>query len=381
MDLDGIRVLDLTRLLPGPYATQLLADMGADVIKVEQPGRGDYARDMDDGTGVFQAVNRGKRSIALDLSSEDGQEAFHRLAADADVVVETFRPGVTERLGVDYEAVAETNPGIVYCSLSGFGATGPHRDRVGHDLNYIGMAGLLDMTRETSDEAPVIPGYPIADMAGGLFAAFSILGGLLSRELGDGTGEHVDVAMTDVVMSLSQPVAGEALAGGDPRPGETALTGQLPCYDVYETADGEHVTLAALEPHFFVEFCEAVDRPDLADHHMTTDPDERLALREELADIFASQTRAEWETRLGDVEAMVAPVHSPAEALSGEQARARELVVEGGSTPRVGFPAIPSDGLPEADESLPDLGEHTRAVLAEAGFDEETISDIEAEAE
>jgi alpha-methylacyl-CoA racemase len=376
MHLDHVRVLDLTRLLPGPYATQHLADMGADVVKVEQPGRGDYARALDDGTGVFQAVNRGKRSVALDLSTDEGRAAFLDLARDADAVVEGFRPGVTDRLGVGYEDVREVNPGIVYTSLTGFGATGPNRDRVGHDLNYIGMAGLLDMTRADPDAAPTIPGYPVADMAGGLFAAFGTVSALLSRELGDGDGEHVDVAMTDVVASLSQAVAGQALAGEDPRPGETSLTGALPCYDVYETADGRYVTLAALEPQFFETFCEAVDRPALADEHMAADPEVRAEVREELAEIFRSRTRDEWEDALGDVEAMVAPVHSPAEALDGEQIRQRGLIEEGGDVPRVGFPAVPSGGLPESDETLPALGEHTAEVLREADVAAEEIDAI-----
>src|SRR6056297_3088540 len=255
MRLDGIRVLDLSRLLPGPYATQLLADAGAEVIKIEDTDAGDYARVMppytDDGVGaIFDAINRGKRSVALDLKSDEGREAFLTLAESADVVFEQFRPGVVDRPGVDYESVRARNENVVYCSLSGFGQTGPHADRVGHDLNYVGMAGLLDMTRADEDSPPQIPGYPVGDMAGGLFAAFSIVGALLSRELGNTGGEYVDVAMTDVVASFSQSIAYDALAGEEPRPGETALTGDGPWYDIYECADGRYVTIAALEPKF-----------------------------------------------------------------------------------------------------------------------------------
>lgn len=377
MDLTDVRVLDLTRLLPGPYATQLLADMGADVIKVEQPGRGDYARDPnEDGTGVFPMVNAGKRSLTMDLKADEGREAFLGLVEDADVVVEGFRPDVMARLGLDYDRVREHNPGIVYCSLSGFGATGPHRERVGHDLNYIAMAGLLDMTREDPDSKPVIPGYPIADMAGGLFAAFGVIGALLSRELGDGTGEHVDVAMTDVIVSLSQSIAGEALTGGDPRPRETTLTGELPCYSVYQAADGRYMTLAALEPHFFANFCEAVGRPELAEEHMTQDTAARQALRDELVDVFQERTQDEWESFLDDVDAMVAPVMTPAEVVEGDQVAARGLVQHDGEWDRIGFPAVPSDGLPAGAGGTPALGEQTEAVLREAGFDDAEIESL-----
>jgi alpha-methylacyl-CoA racemase len=379
MRLDDVRVLDLTRLLPGPYATQLLADMGADVVKVEEPEVGDYARmTSDEETGIFQAVNRGKRSVTLDLKADAGREAFYELAAAADVIVEGFRPEVMGRLDLDYASVREHNPGIVYCSLSGFGATGPNRDRVGHDLNYIGMAGLLDMTRPDADAAPVIPGYPIADMAGGLFAAFGVVSALLSRELGDGTGEHVDVAMTDVIISFSQAVAGEAIAGEDPRSGETTLTGELPCYDVYETADGRYMSLAALEPQFFEAFCEAVDRPDLADEHMAPDPADRERVSDELAAIFRERSQAEWDSFLADVDAMVAPVRTPGEVVESEQVAARGLLEAGEAGQRIGFPARPSAGLPEGTETVPGLGEHTEEVLADYAVAPETVEALEA---
>ncbi len=376
MRLGGVTVLDLTRLLPGPYATQLLADLGADVLKIERPGEGDYARTMraGDAPDVFGAVNRGKRSVTLDLKRDPARAAFHDLAADADVVIESFRPGVAERLGVDYEAVSETNPDVVYCSLSGFGATGPNRDRAGHDLNYAAMAGLLDMTRAERDGRPAIPGIPVADMAGGLFAALSVLGALLSRELGasasgDG-GEFLDVALTDAVLALSQAVAPTALAGGDPHARETPLTGQYPCYDVYETADGGWVTLAALEPQFWAAFCDAVDRPDLIDRQFSADPAEREAVREAVAETFRERSVDEWEARLGDADVMVAPVRSLATALESDQVAARDLRRSGPPGDRVGLPVRSSAGTPEGGESVPDLGEHTETVLVEHGYDE-----------
>jgi crotonobetainyl-CoA:carnitine CoA-transferase CaiB-like acyl-CoA transferase len=374
MRLSDVTVLDLTGLLPGPYATQLLADLGADVVKVERPGTGDGARMMGAGEGpdVFSAVNRGKRSVTLDLKTDAGREAFLHLAERADVVVEGFRPGVVDRLGVGYDAVSERNPGIVYCSLSGFGATGPHRDRAGHDLNYIGMAGLLDMTRAEPDGRPAIPGVPVADMAGGLCCARSVVSALLSRELGDGRGEHLDVSLTDAVLSLSQSVAPEAFGNGSPRGGATALTGKFPCYDVYETADGGYVTLSALEPAFWRGFCEAVDREDLVSEQYASDPAVREALREEVAGVFAERTREEWEDLLGEADAMVAPVRSVAEAVESEQARER-VVVEEPPGPRIAYPAVSSDGLGDHDGTVPILGAHTEAVLREYGYDEDRI--------
>ncbi len=372
MQLDDVRVLDLTRLLPGPYATQILADLGAEIIKIEDPNAGDYARWMpprtDDGTGaIFAAVNRGKQSVALDLKSEDGTEAFFQLLEDADVVVEGFRPGVADRLGVGYETVSERNPEIVYCSVTGYGQDGPYSDRAGHDLGYVGLSGLLDMTRSDPDARPQIPGYPIADMAGGMSAAFGIVSGLLSRELGDGTGTYLDVSLTDAVVSFSQVVALPALLGDEPRPGETSLTGALPWYDVYETADGAYVTLSALEEKFWTAFCEAIDRPDLEGIHGTEDPAERNALREELESIFADRTRSAW-ANLEGADVPVEPVLSPAEALEHPQIESRGMVRRAED----GYPAIVSpitaDGS-SGRKGVPGHGEHTEAVLKEAGYD------------
>ena len=380
MQLDSVRILDLSRLLPGPYATQLLADAGADVIKVEDTDAGDYARYTPpttdrDVSALFDSVNRGKRSIAVDLKSAAGRDAFYRLVADADVVFEQFRPGVAERLEIDYETLLEYNEDLVYCSLSGYGQTGPYAERAGHDLNYVGLAGLLDMTREDEAMAPQIPGYQIGDLGGELFAAFSIVGGLLSRELGNG-GEYIDVAMTDVVASFSQAISHEALTGDDPRPGETALTGRYPWYDVYEAADGRYVTLAALEPKFWEAFCEETGREGLIDAHGTDDPAELEAVREELESLFASRSQEEWLEALSD-ETMVGPVCTPAEATEHPQLEARGLIERpADAPPRVGFPAAGSNVPESHDESVPGHGAHTDALLASVGYDEDELADL-----
>ena len=383
MDLTGVRVLDLTRLLPGPYATQLLADMNADVVKIEDPEVGDYARSMapetPDGVGaIFAAVNDGKRSVAVDLKDDDGRDVFYELVADADVVIEGFRPGVAERLGVDYDSVRERNADVVYCSLSGYGQTGPYRDRVGHDLNYASVAGLVDMTRARADGPPAIPGYPIGDMAGGVFAAFSVVSALLSRSLGNRAGTFVDVSMTDAVLSFAQPVASAAFAGHDPRPRATELTGKLPCYDVYRTADDRYVSIAALEPKFWQTLCEALAHPELVEHHHAEDDAVREAVRETLAATFRSKTQAEWEDELGDRDVMFAPVRTPTEAIADPHATERGLVEDDGAgVPRIGFPANASPPIDrESANGLPERGEHTEEVLESAGVDAATIESL-----
>jgi len=386
MNLDGIRVLDLTQLLPGPYATQLLADMGADVVKVEPP-TGDPARHVQAEPGwaghVFSAVNSGKRSVVVDLKQTAGREAFYELVAESDVVFEQFRPGTAERLGIDYESLVDHREALVYCSLSGYGQAGPYADRVGHDLNYVGVAGLLDMTRpdgtETGTEGassdgtgePVPVGYPVADMSGGLVAVTGILGALLQRELGGG-GANLDVSMTDAVCSLGGVELAMADSGLDPRPGDTPMSGAVPWYDVYETADGHHVTLAALEPRFFEAFCETVDRPELFELHLTSDPEQRRQLRAELTELFATHDREEWTEMLG-TEAMFGPVNTPEETLADPHLRERGLFVDtDAGHRRVRAPIFDrTERTTEFGTGVPSLGEHTDEVLAECGFDAE----------
>ncbi|WP_458189659.1 CaiB/BaiF CoA transferase family protein [Haladaptatus sp. NG-WS-4] len=371
MRLDDVCVLDLSRLLPGPYATQLLADLGATVIKVEDPDVGDYARQMgsigESNTGqIFEAVNRGKLSVTLNLKDETAREAFYELVAEADVVFETFRPGVTERLGVDYETLSEVNEELIYVSLTGYGQKSPYADRAGHDLNYAALTGLLDMTRPDEASKPTIPGYPMVDMASGLFSAFSIVSALLARETGSG-GLHVDVAMTDVMLSFSQIFAGPALAGDTPRPGETMLTGKFPCYDVYRTADGRYLTVAALEPKFWQELCSAIDHPELVENHLSDDPAVRSAVRETLETVFASKSLDAWRDEFEGVDTAVGGVHTVTEALSDPQTERRDMVVTGADAPpRLGFPAR-SSSVESVPTTVPGHGEHTDSVLRDFG--------------
>lgn len=382
MNLDGIRVLDCTQLLPGPFGSQLLADMGAEVIKIEPP-EGEPARQFQALPGwpgyVFTAVNNGKRSVTLDLKQDRGRQAFYDLAETADVVFEQFRPGVAARLGIDYDTLCEYNEDLVYCSLTGYGQAGPYRDRAGHDLNYVGFAGLTAMTRESSDGDPVPPGYPIADMAGGLMAATSIVSALLSRELGNESGQYIDLSMTDAVLSLGQVEVAMASAGEDPQAGGTPIAGAYPWYDVYETSDGEYVTLAALEPRFWQAFCEAVDREDLVQYHMTQDEEERAWLREELASLFAEQTQAAWEDHLADhPDSMFGLVKRPAEAINDPHLTERGIFTAATEAhKRVAFPGLGDEA--EAPTDCPALGEDTTAVLTACGYDEDTLETLAAD--
>lgn len=378
--LEGVRVLDLTRLLPGAFATQLLVDLGAEVIKVEEPGRGDYMRSAPPIQGglslSFLMMNQGKKSIALNLKEAEGRDIFLKLLQKADVLVEQFRPGVTERLGIDYRRVSELNRTIIYCSLSGFGQTGPDRDRPAHDLNFQALAGILYMS--SSFGRPVVPATPAADLMSGALAANAIIAALLRLQRA-GVGSHIDLSMLEAAFQLNMLNVAESLAGNEPRPGGTYLTGLLPSYGVYETADGAYISLAALEEKFWREFCRLVGRSDLAEFDpMGPGTDDRI--REELEDLFRERTLKEWEETLAGSEVPYAPVVSVDEALDGDQVRAlgilQEGMVPGMEVRTLSHPIRWSPAGPRRSGRAPALGEHTMSVLSEVGIAERTIRDM-----
>jgi alpha-methylacyl-CoA racemase len=385
--LSGIRVLDLSRLLPGAYASQMLADFGADVIKIEEPGIGDYGRILLSGSSdmnlYFLAINRNKRSMTLNLKSAEGREVFLRLVRGADVVLESFRPGVMERLGLGYEQLREAQPGIVYCAISGYGQDGPYRLRAGHDLNYAGYAGLLHYNRSKNGE-PTMPPTQIGDLAGGSFmAVIGILTALMGRGQ-NGEGRMVDVSMTEGVMALLPTAATTYLSTGvAPMPGRDALDGGLPCYNIYETQDGKHVTLGALEYKFWHTFCTRIGHLELLPFHAPVGPGEREEAIDMLRAIFKTKTRDEWLAELADIDACLGPVYTLEEAMNDPQAIERGTSVTGqvSSEDERTFRTLPSfpriSGVEQEQRyPPPTLGEHTHALLAEVGYSEAEIEQM-----
>ena len=367
--LRGVRILDLTRLLPGAYCTLLLADLGADVIKVEEPGRGDYMRWMGpvvgDQSALFNALNRNKRSVVLDLKSERGRDAFLKLAATADAVVEGNRPGVIDRLGIGWPVLHELNPRLVLCSITGYGQDGPLAGSAGHDLNYLAIAGVLGLNGADGSAPHPLP-VQVADLGGGgMGAAVAILAAL--HEVGrGGEGRHLDVSMLDGALAWTAALRADAAAGGEvPERGRGRLTGGIPCYRVYRCADG-YLSVGALEPKFWAALCEAIERPDLIPSQFATDA-EGAAVAVQLEEIFARRSRAEWSERLAGLEVCVEPVLDVTEVAGHPQVRARHLIVDTPTGQEV-RPAIVGD---EDWRRLPPprLGEHTAEVLREVGVE------------
>jgi crotonobetainyl-CoA:carnitine CoA-transferase CaiB-like acyl-CoA transferase len=382
LPLEGLRVLDLSRLLPGPYATLVLADLGADVVKVEDPAGGDYLRWIPPLAGeqsaAFHALNRNKRSLALDLRREEGADAFVRLAARADVVVESYRPGVLDRLGLGHARLRGANPRLVLCSVTGYGQDGPRAGHAGHDLDYAAYAGVL--AANGPPERPLPPGVQLADVAGGAWPAVAGVLAALVRRASTGEGAHVDVSMTEGALALLAMPLAMAWARGTPLArGREPLTGGAACYDTYRTRDGRFVALGALEPKFFAAFCAAVGRPELAGRQLEGDG---AGPRAELEAIFAARSFAEWSAFADAHDVCLAPVLEGDEPREDPQLAARGAFVEvpaweGGALPAVRTP-VRLRGVEAPLRPAPRLGEHSDGVLREAGFSAGEIAGLRA---
>ena len=376
-------MLDLSRLLPGPYASLVLADLGASVDKVEDPAGGDVVRSLPPRLGedsaVFCALNRNKRSLSLNLKNPAGAEAFRRLVAHYDVLIESFRPGVMERLGLSFDILSSQNPGLIYCAISGYGQTGPDRLKAGHDINYIARAGVLAYGGEPGGP-PAMPGVQLADVGGGsLFALVGILAALHERDQ-TGRGRFVDVSMMEGALAfLHMHLAAALLARSKSAlaRGSEPLNGGYASYNVYQTADGRYLSIGALEPKFFSQVCERLGRPELLEQAYDASEGDR-AVRAELAGIFASKPLAHWLKVFDGADACVEPVIEGLQVLDDPQLRARRVFVEIADQP--GKPSrhlrTPLDFGAVGIRSAPSLGQHSREILREAGFSAQEIDEL-----
>lgn len=373
--LSNIRIVDLTRLLPGPFGTTVLADLGAEVVKVESPLEDDWARSL---SGFFASINRGKKSVSLNLKKLAGKEIFFRLVESAEAVAEQFRPGVMDKLGVGFEPCRKHNPKIVYASLSGYGADGPYADKAGHDLNYLSLAGIEGVTGAEDGEL-AIPGVQVADQVGGLYLAIAILAGL-NQARTRGEAVKIDVSIFESALSLLGPHLSEFFrTQRQPGPAGMELNGLLPNYHLYQTRDGRWLSLAALEGKFWANFCKAVARPDW-ELRLLGDGQEHKKLKKEIAELFASRPLKEWEELMARApDLCLEPVRKFSEIENDPQIQARETLVELEGKPGTRFRVVRSPVRMAGAEKdrpgpAPKRGADTESILKELGYSGEDIS-------
>ena len=396
--LEGVRILDLSRLIPGTFCTMLLGDLGAEVVKIEAPGvsefmgsSGPLGEEKSRKMAAYYAPNRNKKSVVINLKSQAGQEIFYGLSQRADVIVEGFRPGVAERLGIDYETIEKLNRKIIYCSLSGYGQDGPYRAFPGHDINYIAMAGILGLIGH-DEGPPVIPLNLVADFAGAaLYAALGIAVALVARNR-TGRGQYVDVAYMDGAVSLmSWFTCGYFFDGSVLRRGQSWLHGAYPYYGVYETKDGKHITIGCLEPHFWENLCRFLGKEEYISYHFEPEhtfqkpEDEKWdEIRSFLRQVFLTRTRDEWFDLLIRNDVPAGKIHTPDEVFTDPQVLHRQMVIEVedpilGKVKQVGV-APKLSNTPGKVRSLSPLpGEHTNEILRELGYEWEEIQDLREE--
>jgi crotonobetainyl-CoA:carnitine CoA-transferase CaiB-like acyl-CoA transferase len=379
LPLAGLKILDFSTLLPGPYATQLLADMGAEVLRVESPTRPDLIKFIPPMAGKVSAaqasINRNKKSIAIDLKHVSAKHIIEKLLLEYDIVIEQFRPGVMARLGLAYQQLSEIQPKLIYCSITGYGQTGPYKDRAGHDINYLALSGLASYSGR-KDTGPVVSGTQIADIAGGSHhAVMAILAAVIQRGV-SGRGQHLDISMSDAALALNTMFgAGAVISGEDPTCGGEMLNGGC-FYDYYETADGRYLSIGSLEPNFAAGMLKQLDLESLGEAVSDSRPESQKIVREKIADTIKSQPLSHWLAIFSEADVCVEPVLTLNEAVTNVHFIERGMITS----------AVDSDGftikqinsaLPfrkEAHQAGADLGEHTTAILAQLGYDPNAIA-------
>lgn len=382
--LDSLKILDFSTLLPGPFATMFLADLGADIVRVEAPHKPDIVRStppFDGDTSAWHSLlNRSKRSLALDLKIPGASDVVKRLVTTYDIVLEQFRPGVMDRLGIGYQDLKSANPRLIYCALTGYGQTGPYKDRAGHDINYLSLAGVASVTGR-KEHGPLPLGVQVADVGAGSYNSMvAILTAVIHRQH-TGEGQYIDVSMFDGALTWNALAASHFLIEGvDPEREGMMLNGGI-FYDHYRTSDGRYLSVGSLEPKFWSGFCQAIERSDLIDSGFSLDPADQHKLKAEIQKIIASRSLEEWVEVFSTVDACVEPVLKLSEVVQHPQTQAREMIVEvpkpdGTTQQQVGNPIKFSKGQPSYKHVGAALGEHSEEILLDAGFSKAEIMNL-----
>ena len=385
--LSSLKILDFSTLLPGPFATMMLADLGADVLRIEAPNRFDFARmvpPFDGDTSAWHAlVNRSKRSMALNLKHPQAVEIVQALVKEYDIVLEQFRPGVMDRLGLGYEALRAINPNLIYCAITGYGQTGPLKGRAGHDINYVGLSGIMGhMGRKGSDPVPL--SIPLGDMGGGSFGGITALLAAVIHRTQTGEGQFVDISMFDATVAWNSLAARHYLVAGQEPEQETGTLNGGSYYDYYRTADGRYLSVGSLEPKFWMRFCRLLGCPDLMiEGHILADSEQQEEIKEEIRQIIATRTLEEWMQVFAEIDACVEPVLSVAEMTEHAQTQARQMIVhvpkpDGGTQAQIAHPFKFSATKATYKHIGAKLGQHTEEVLASLGYNSEQLAHLQA---